>query len=103
MSRSYKKNPIVKDHNSGRIGKKFANKKVRNVNTFIPNGNAYKKLFCSYNIHDYISRQPYSDCIKEFESELSSFINGGIEYDPRNEKYSRWYDYNNWAKYYKRK
>ena len=53
MSRSYKHIPCCKDSNTKGM-KRLANKMVRK--TFdIPSGNAYKKVFCSYNISDYMS------------------------------------------------
>jgi hypothetical protein len=54
MSRSRKKVWGWTDHRSphSRIAKRFANKKVRHAGG-IPNGGAYKKLFCSWDICDY--------------------------------------------------
>lgn len=54
MSRSYKKNPYVTDHKvkTSKEKKKFANKKVRNHED-VPNGGAFKKYFCSYDICDF--------------------------------------------------
>lgn len=60
MSRSYKKTPIVKDHESGRWGKKQANRKVRRYKHAIPNGKWYRKIYNPWDIHDsvsYFSRQ----------------------------------------------
>lgn len=62
MSRSYKKHPIVtcaKDKN----GKKFANKKVRNIEE-IGNNNNYKRHYCSWNICDYKEFLKHSDLLK---------------------------------------
>jgi hypothetical protein len=53
MSRSFKKEKIVKDHNKGM--KQFANKKVR-CSDDIPSGNSYKKVFNSWDISDYSFR-----------------------------------------------
>ena len=56
MSRS-RKRPYVSDYSRGRNGtkanKRFAAKAVRNFKGYIPNGNWYKKLYCSWNISDY--------------------------------------------------
>jgi hypothetical protein len=54
MSRSYKKTAGWTDHKSpwSKIAKRFANKNVRNA-IEIPNGGAYKKFYCSWNICDY--------------------------------------------------
>ena len=53
MSKSRRRTPIVKDHNSGKFGKRQANKKVRREKDFSKNGKAYKKLFNTWNIHDF--------------------------------------------------
>lgn len=54
MSRSYKKHPIVKDHSSGKWGKKQSNRAVRNKEEAYKRSN-YKKVYPSWDIHDYIS------------------------------------------------
>lgn len=55
MSRSYKKYPLIKCETSCKFGKRQANKCIRNlpINEDIPNGRAYKKYYCSWNICDY--------------------------------------------------
>ena len=106
MSRSYKKNPVVKDGRSGKVGKRFASKKVRRYKGIIPNGNTYKKLYESCNIHDYAFRETYQEHKKRFESDVKAYLNGGLKYDPRDttKEYNRWwYDDNYWSKCYKRK
>lgn len=50
MGKSYKKQPYC-GHND-RFMKRKANTTVRKINN-IPNGNSYKKFFCSYEISDY--------------------------------------------------
>lgn len=56
MSRSRKKNPVVKDYSRGkngtRLNKRFASKATRNYKGVIPDGNYYKKIYCSWNIFD---------------------------------------------------
>ena len=56
MSRSYKKTPYCGD-NKGKFKKRTANSKVRsklkNHDFILANGNAYKKVYESYNICDY--------------------------------------------------
>lgn len=53
MGKSYKKSPVCKDNNHAKKRmKQLANKKVRKTNN-VPNGNSYKKNFCSYDIVDY--------------------------------------------------
>lgn len=62
MSRSYKKNPYCTDGSpkTTQESKKFANKKVRNTKD-LPNGGAYKKVFESYDIHDFIDRWTWEE------------------------------------------
>jgi len=50
MSRSYKKNPVVKDND--RTSKRLANRAVRN-RCGLSNGGCYKKVFNQYNICDW--------------------------------------------------
>lgn len=70
MSRSYKKHPVYTDGKNGRaIPKHFANKAVRKYKYKLANGKAYKKLFCSWDIHDYISRWPWQKAKKEYEED----------------------------------
>lgn len=69
MSRSYKKHPFCKDGNrSSKEDKRIANGIVRAKNKRIVNGaereyipirlrGAYKKVYCSYDINDYITRE----------------------------------------------
>lgn len=68
MSRSRKKYPGFKDRDRGgtKKVKRFANKAVRQ-NWNIDSGGSYKKMYCSYDIHDYNIRY-YSkeEVIREF-------------------------------------
>ena len=69
MSRSSKKHPWVTDHKLHNDMKKFANKKVRHEED-LPNGRAFKKVFCSYDICDYKWRQTKEEAIEEYENAL---------------------------------
>lgn len=68
MSRSFKRIPIIKDAPSSKRGtcvkkaKRYASKKVRRAHD-ISDGAEYKKLECSYNIHDNYS---YSNSLSHF-------------------------------------
>jgi len=55
MSRSRSKNPISKDYrrNATKFYKQLANKTVRKHRGCITDGKGYRKLYCSYNIHDF--------------------------------------------------
>ena len=59
MSRSRKK-PYLKDYsiNYTRWAKRQASKKVRYYKNHISDGKGYKKIYCSYNIFDYICYWP---------------------------------------------
>lgn len=96
MSRSFKKNPVVKDHDTGKWGKKQANRAVRRYKGEIHNGKAYRKHYCSWDIHDYISYFPKEEAIdfyKKFWADVKfPYRNGTFE------------DYmNHWEKDYHRK
>ena len=69
MSRSYKKVPIVKDHDSGKIGKRFANKAVRRKEEDALKGKEYKKIYPSWDIHDYINYYPKEEAIQDWYDE----------------------------------
>lgn len=53
MGKSYKKTPIVKEHKSGKFGKKRANKKVRKSKGLVGKSKLFKKKFDSWDIQDY--------------------------------------------------
>ena len=113
VSRSYKKHPYCTDGRSPTTRKmrSIANRSVRRRNKRIVNawwledsrfenyltldGKSYKKWFCSYNIHDYISRWSKTEALHDYYS-------GAI-------KWWSWDNYtekqflNYWAKYYRRK
>ena len=56
MSRSYKKNPVIKSESKAKgFWKREANKKVRHSKD-VPSGRAFKKIGDSYNINDYVSK-----------------------------------------------
>lgn len=85
MSRSYKKNPVLTDGHcrTTKETKQIANRCVRHHNKRITSGYlmresryrdiltldgvSYKRFFCSYNIHDYISRWTKEEALKDFK------------------------------------
>lgn len=103
MSRSYRKQPVWKDHNRGM--KAMANRKVRralnrDANFELPNS-LYKRYFCQYDICDYCSLIPCS-----FEQFYQSRIRNWKERRPRwfwkdqscptrKEVYKDWLSYRN--------
>ena len=68
MSRSYKKNPIYTDRPDGaKYWKRLANKKVRKENIHFLKGKKYKRLFNSWEIHDYIFYWDKKQALKDFK------------------------------------
>ena len=66
MSRSYKKNPVMKSESKAkRFWKKEANKKVRHTKD-VPNGREFKKIGDTYNINDYVSKSYTKKDVKRF-------------------------------------
>lgn len=105
MSRSYKKNPWITDHQAKTTSndKKFANKKVRHAED-LPNGGAFKKVSCSYDICDFKFFQTKEEAIAEYEKIVNDVsINEEYRKDFLKEfptlKAWLW----NWKKYYIRK
>ena len=77
MSRSRKKVPISKDHRSGKWGKKQANRAVRRNKSQSLKGKEYKKIYDSWDIHDYISFYPKEEAIKDwYAEEKNSYLIG---------------------------
>lgn len=77
MSRSYKKNPWCKDYNRG--SKTLANRTIRHGKKTkdIPNGRAYQKYTCSWDICDYKSYMPHEEWRLNQESKTKHNINCG--------------------------
>ena len=69
MSRSYKKNPILTDGRNGQVwAKRLANKKVRKYKKQLANGKSYRKLFESWDIHDWVSRYTVRDAEERYRN-----------------------------------
>lgn len=67
MARSYRKNPILKyAPKDGTYGKNQANRRVRRFKGDLPSGSCYKRLYCAWDIHDYVSRQTLGDHLKSW-------------------------------------
>lgn len=69
MSRSVRRTPIRKDHDSGKWGKRQANKKVRQEKDFAKNGKSYKKVYNTWDVHDFVSRYTQEDAIRDWYEE----------------------------------
>lgn len=72
MSRSFKKNPIIKDSN--KWAKKYANKVVRRTRN-VPDGKNYKKAFESWDISDWRLRYTLKECALNNELDSKDIIN----------------------------
>lgn len=102
MSRSYKKSPVVKDHNKG--AKKIANRRVRaklkqNPDAIGQNGK-YKKAYEQWNIHDWQFMQTEQEAIAQYYSFLNSEEPWKKEYV---EKYTLETWLQEWKKSFRRK
>ena len=99
MSRSYRKHPICTDGspNTTQEMKRFANKKVRKTNfEELPlKGSGYKKVFETYDIHDWKNRTTKEEWIESYYRERRY-------YNPQdNYTLEEWI--NEWEKEFKRK
>jgi len=92
MSRSYKKNPIVKDRNPWM--KKYANRKLRrtaNGDLLLQNG-SYKKAFESWEISDYAWTISFEDFCKQSLKTWEEWEKPkGKKMPTRKELWRRWY------------
>ena len=100
MSRSYKHSPIVTDGHPGTTKemKRYANKATRNTDfDELPlKGKGYKKVFCSYDIHDQIDRMTR-------EEQAIEYYNTSRQHGAPAERYTfeEWME--EWEKDFKRK
>ena len=108
MSRSYKKNPYCTDghRRTTKETKQLANRCVRRRNKRVTlgyltrdskyrdiltlDGMSYKKFFCSYDIHDYVTRWSKAEALHDYEHPHMFWI----QYkDGTGEWWSRWLEY----------
>lgn len=101
MSRSYKKTPIVKDGHSGKFGKKVANRKVRHYKGTIASGKSYRKIYESWDIHDFVNRYSLLELRKDAEAEEKAIINDAVPEYRKGKRFTM--TEHQWAKYYMRK
>lgn len=90
MSRSYKKTPYAGDTKT--IGKKLANKKVRNGKYKyydIPNGCWYKNIYNRYNVCDFWWTESWEEFLEWNINNSHSWYNKTKETEE--ELYRRWY------------
>ncbi len=92
MSRSYKKAPILKDNVGSKVSKRFANKTVRHAK-HVSNGAFYRRMYESWDIHDYVFYRPLQQELDKWEADHKRWV------DPKTKQSIR----NRWAKWYYRK
>ena len=77
MSRSYRKNPIIKDRGrKKKKDKRFANKAVRRSKG-VGNGKKYRRVYDSWEIVESVDRNPWNEHLKlqlEFWNEYDKFL-----------------------------
>ena len=109
MSRSYKKSPVYTDGSRGttKDTKRKANQKVRRRNKRIVkgylmrdpryrdektlDGKFYKRFFCSWDIHDYISYWTVDDAIQSHHRWKRIYEEYKDEQDFLNKHYKKYY------------
>jgi hypothetical protein len=75
MSRSYKRFAVCKDRNKG--SKTTANRMVRRSGAaYSGKSNAYRKLYCSWNIYDYRFVESKKQAAAEYEQIVRAYENG---------------------------
>lgn len=103
MSRSYKKTPVIKYAPSGKIGKKFANRRVRRFKGDIPDGYVFlKKIYDPWNVHDVVQRYTLSDAL-QWRTKCISYYNIGNWNSLSEEEQDINKCIQNWKKWYWRK
>ncbi|MBO7474230.1 MAG: hypothetical protein J6U00_09575 [Ruminococcus sp.] len=112
MSRSYKKNPIIKDNNKdSKLAKQHANRLFRRCiserELIAGKSGLHRKYTESWDIHDYVSRWTKAEAEADWEHE-ELLIKSGKSYDKSNILWHRIYRtkerfMNYWAKCAKRK
>ena len=90
---------MVKDHTRGM--KSIANRRFRRKKIAIANGNAYRKVVCSYDINDWMFRETYPEYRARAEMHRKEYENG-IGYW-RHTDFSADMSYWDWFKMYRRK
>lgn len=97
MSKSYKKTPILKGGGWG--SKNFANRKVRRSQIVISNGKAYKKLYNTYAVNDYVFMRTRKEMLKRHYSDQKRADLGtwrrplykGVPLEEAIDQWERWY------------
>ena len=92
MSRSRKHVPISKDNSRGsKNAKKRANRKVRHtkIEDLPLKGSSYKKYYCQYNIHDWISFWSWEQALNWYRTTNNEYMKK--KYPTEKDFYIHWY------------
>ena len=89
MSRSFKKHPWNSDGNNAKAGKKFATRRVRNldIEALPTKGNSYKKAYEQYDIRDWIYRWTWEEAVEYYRQHPEQYK----EYPNEKAFYKYWY------------
>lgn len=81
MARSVKKHPVLHyAPKSGRYGKTQANRRVRRHQGAMSDGKFYRKLYCSWNIHDCCSRTTLNEHLERWGDWMSFCEDRGYDW-----------------------
>lgn len=73
MSRSYKKTPITKSDTHGRkSSKRLSNHAIRKIELPTRQRGAFRKVYNSWDIYDYVSRWTLEEAIAEYNERCKS-------------------------------
>jgi len=106
MARSYRKEPVVKDHSTSMktIANRIVRRRLKNTSFYLANRNAYRKEVCSYCICDWWFRETYAEYATRAERYKQDYYNGICRWGIRgNTDMSKDINYWQWFKMYKRK
>ena len=102
MSRSYKKNPVYSDRpNGAKYWKRIGNKKTRKLKDNFPKGRKYRRVYNSWEIHDFINRWDKEDALTYYNH--SGFFHNGEWYKTYDYKDEKEFLNKYWKKYWRRK
>ena len=106
MARSFRKEPVVKDHSTGMkaIANRTLRRRLKEVSFDVANGNSYRKVVCSYDICDWWFRESYAEYAARAVRYNHEYISGVYRWGIRTSRdMSEDMNYWQWFKIYKRK
>ena len=106
MARSFRKEPVVKDHSISMkaIANRTLRRRLKGVSFDVANGNSYRKVVCTYDICDWWFRESYVEYAARVARYNHEYINGIYRWGIRTStNMSEDMNYWQWFKMYKRK